>query len=268
MKWGILAAVFAFAISFLLGLFSGSPVFIIFLRAVIFAVVFFLIGFGLFFFFFNILGLGDTTHSANFVDISVGDDTVRGYGEEFSAQPGDAGLPRRAAPPEFSTGEAGKLDDISQLFSGNAGSGGTESAGVEFASPAVSPDEAFDSAPGGASSGGLEQNTDSSYNKFGSVVTPASEDSPSPQKRGAAGAAGAFTDFSNFVPGMPGLEGVYSADSGNKTSGSDSSGGQNRLMAGTVEMSIEKPKKEIDFGNHDGKKMAGAIQTMLKRDDE
>ena len=282
---GILAAG-AFLVSFILSLISGAPFLQIIIRALVFAALFFGIGFGLNYLVKNIFS-GDMSalpagdgQRGHIVDISVGDETdgvESGGGIEGG---GDGGRrPAGVGPAFIVTGgdipDDGELDDISTLF---------DSSDKPSAAPTTSgskkyPQAGTDKAPSALEetlldSGGLAQNTDYSYNKVGSVVNPVGSESAPPKvanplKDAEAGAPdGGITDFNGFIPGMPGVESVFPKGTEGSPRG-ESGGGEGKITVGTVEMSVEKPKQEVDLGKYkDGKKMAGAIQTMLKKDNE
>ncbi|MDR2490924.1 MAG: hypothetical protein LBD20_05925 [Spirochaetaceae bacterium] len=262
MRTGGILAAGAFIISFILGLISGAAFFLIMLRALVFAALFFGIGFGLNYLTKNMLSFSDTGSSGRIVDISVGDGMVM-QGSEASA--GESAL--------NGTGDAtpddGSIDDISILFNGedtadaaSATSDFMESTpNITDKAPPISEDTMLDN-------GGLAQNGDYSYNKTGSIINPAGSESAPPQVAKTDEINGVGTDFNNFIPGMPGVNSVFPQSTGDNSE-DESGGGEGKITVGTVEMSVEKPKQEVDLGKYkDGKKMAGAIQTMLKKDKE
>jgi len=111
-RWGITAAVFALLISVLLGFIAGVGAGYIFLRAAIFTVVFFGIGFGLRFAinnFFPEMLISDDTASAS-------EDTER-RGEQVNITVDSTG--EYAVPELFkSSGDSGELGNIEDLISG------------------------------------------------------------------------------------------------------------------------------------------------------
>jgi hypothetical protein len=204
------AAVTAFVLSFLIGLISGTTLGMIFIRALVFGIIFFVLGALISVFYQKTLS-GDASgknpasvapESGGNIDISVGD--------------GDF--------PE-------ETDDFAND------------------SPENGPDD--------AESLGLEQNNDSLYNSDGEGI-----DDTASQVANADGSID--TDMGGFISGMPGIDSPPVKEQEALDSPPD------RL--GTVEMSLEgKPRRDIqmsDFGRDaDGKKIAGAIQIMLKKDE-
>ena len=276
---GILAAG-AFLVSFILSLISGAPFLQIIIRALVFAALFFGIGFGLNYLVKNIFS-GDMSalpagdgQRGHIVDISVGDEAdgvESGGGIEGG---GDGGRrPAGVGPAFIVTGgdipDDGELDDISTLF---------DSSDKPSAAPTTSgskkyPQAGTDKAPSALEetlldSGGLAQNTDYSYNKVGSFVNSVGSESAPPKVVKTGESNGVGTDFNEFIPGMPGVKSVF--PQGTEANLEDESSEEaGKITVGTVEMSVEKPKQEVDLGKYkDGKKMAGAIQTMLKKDKE
>ncbi|GHU39987.1 hypothetical protein FACS1894190_06280 [Spirochaetia bacterium] len=100
----------------------------------------------------------------------------------------------------------------------------------------------------------LDQNIKEDYNR-GSVDVASPNAAPSNE---------GMMDMGAFIPGIPGI-GNDSDDEPDIPRAIP----ERRINDGTVEMSMGKrPEKTIDFGpDADGKKMAGAIQTLLKKDE-
>jgi hypothetical protein len=105
---------------------------------------------------------------------------------------------------------------------------------------------------------GLEQNVDSGYTGDEGSLLP---------HESTGDEAGIDMNMGAFIPGMPGV-----SDDDDGPSGSESvfSPRASRGGAGTVDMSVEKKAdRAAKFGkDFDGKKMAGAIQTLLKKDED
>ena len=155
-KWGIIAAICAFVISVLVGIISGVGVFFIFIRAVIFTVVFFGVGFGIRFiinsFFPELL----------FPDEGSGDDA---YGQDEYSQPGSRinitmdNTGEYAVPELFRSQNNEEMGNIDDLISG------------AFVSAARQ------SYRGEASSKGIDDNAEEGYNRAG-VSLDAPDDLP------------------------------------------------------------------------------------------
>ena len=156
-KWGFTAAAFALLVSVLLGLVSGVGAIYIFLRALIFAVVFFGLGFGLHFvinsYFPELLYINDETSATPETDgseghISIAMDSMGEY----------------AVPELFEQkGEAYELGNIEDLISGAFKTGG----GGDNRSYAESNQPAYPSVNFSMSDEGIDQNKETGYNDLG-----------------------------------------------------------------------------------------------------
>jgi hypothetical protein len=244
MKYGIFLAAGAFVLSFIIGLFSAASIIVAVIRAVVFAAVFFGIGCGAIKIFTAMLTFQEAVPRPD----GDGEEHISrrsggNFGAEFSMSDDALGLyedgtAANDVPKSNETKDEIKIDDISMLFD----------AGTDV-----------------QSDGGLEQSTAPDYTEAGSVVNPALMNGAS-EVSSSVETNENLSDFTpaaedaarDFVPGFP----VAHADM--------SGAGVPNFTAGTVEMSLAspKPKSDIDFSGHDGKKMAGAIQTILKKDKE
>jgi len=155
-KWGFTAAVFALCISALLGLVSGVGAVYIFLRALIFAVVFFGLGFGLHFvinsYFPELLYINEETASSDSESEEAGHISIAmdGMGEY-------------AIPELFEQkGETYELGNIEDLISGAFRSGGGDNR-----SYAESSQPAYPSVNFSMMDEGIDQNKETGYNDSG-----------------------------------------------------------------------------------------------------
>jgi hypothetical protein len=151
-KWGLSAAIFALFISILLGLIAGVSAVHVFLRALVFSVVFFGIGFGLRFIINSIfpellyINNEEITPSENSEEghISIAMDSMGEY----------------AVPELFNQGDAPELGNIDDLISGVFKPGG----GVKRASQETNQKIDFS-----ISDEGIDQNKETGYNNSGAI---------------------------------------------------------------------------------------------------
>ncbi|MDR0540267.1 MAG: hypothetical protein LBG74_07180 [Spirochaetaceae bacterium] len=276
MKRGAICAAGAFVTSFLLGLLFQADIIIVLLRAFFFAALFFGLIFGASYLIEKLLLDVPLPPQAG-IDITVGDEDIEAG--QFSDEQQDDG---------FKTdGSFGAEFDMSDEELGLAGDG-------------LSPSQPADN-EGWENDGGGEPQIDNISALFDDAPAQPQTGTPQPLAGGPQPVAGgpkpapsperaeSYSDFSSFVPGMPGVEKVESEGSAaggfssnsemdsvfsgiNLQSGAERAAGGSerggRVTVGTAEMSMGKPKDEIDFSGHDGKKMAGAIQTLLRKDNE
>jgi hypothetical protein len=258
-KLGLITALFAFLISFVLGLLSGTTLVYIIIRALIFGAVFFGLGIGLGYVKSAFFYLPEEENHS--VDITVGDSVHTNlFGSEFK-------IPENELPSEPQQQESDvepilsfKIDNIDALFSNKKDAGPPKPESKASVTENASPSRV------------VEQSSNYEYNHAGDVATSEDESelqdvkAASPEKK-----ARSFTESKEFVPGMPALDSFNgkTSDSGDMEDASffAKSGGEKKATVGTVEMSVgNRPKKEDGFKRFDGKKMAGAIQTILKKE--
>ncbi|GMO41358.1 MAG: hypothetical protein Ta2B_21180 [Termitinemataceae bacterium] len=250
---GIVAAV-SFLLSFLLGIINQTTFTWSLLRALIFAVAFFGIAAGVEYLYKKFLlpdengGIGDIDgdgYGSN-VDISIGDDAsglsgssindlfnsgenVNGSGDVEELEPVDDDA-------ELETLDSAEASDVEELQPLDAADDGSL--------------EELESEP-------LDQKAKYEYHNNGDIVS-------------ANNARDDF-DIGAFVPGLAGLDEI-SKTSKQQPSSQSSGGGLTKteydMDSGTVEMTMEKRGgKELGF-DVDGKKAAGAIQTLLSKDED
>jgi cytoskeletal protein RodZ len=200
----------AFILSFLIGLISGSTIGMIFIRALVFGIVFFVLG-----------ALISVLYQKALSDAQSGEN------------------------PPLSVPESGVHVDLSV---------GEEE---ESADDGAISDESQKNTVLKTQSEGLEQNNEIAYNPKGQDFAPAV-----PAEARADG--GIDMDMGDFIPGMPGMERAGAEAPAASVARPE--------LLGTVEMSVgDKPQRDVqlsDFGKDaDGKKIAGAIQTMLNKDE-
>jgi len=155
-KWGFTAALFALLISTLLGLVSGVGAVYVFSRALVFAVVFFGIGFGMHFiinsYFPELLYINDEAAPSAPADentghISIAMDSMGEY----------------AVPELFDKkGETYELGNIEDLISGNFSSGRGEDRSSDESNQSAYPGVSFSMADEG-----IDQNKETGYNDSG-----------------------------------------------------------------------------------------------------
>jgi hypothetical protein len=105
-----------------------------------------------------------------------------------------------------------------------------------------------------SSAGVLEQISNNVYSKSGS--------SSLPQAAADSAVDGYNMDMGAFVPGIPGIDGNGAQKMSDYADSPDLMG-----AGGVVEMSVERNSEKDPRLTGDAKKMAGAIQTLLKKDD-
>jgi hypothetical protein len=250
-----IVAAAAFLISMSLGLASGARIGLIIVKAAVFTVVFFGLAVGIRSLFEDFLA-GPNEENGNKQDAGRNQDAIVGQGAD-NRQDAKAGAEATSRgtnvsisaiehPPPGSKGKASnksdevQLDDINSVLKklGEDNDSDIEELGEKFT---AFKDETNDTT-------GLEQNNKFSYNPVGG-------DKES-------------SDLSTFIPGFLG-----STDFGQDES-SLSSAPQARTphVSKTVEVSVaKKPSRSIelsDLGQDvDGKRVASAIQTLLKKDE-
>jgi hypothetical protein len=245
----------AFFLSFLIGLFSHSGFGLIFFRALIFAVVFFGIAAGVQFVYYKFLNETASPEGADGEEGADGKktDENKGFGENIDLVLQDD---------DFTEGFSPQRGAAQNMPDNATGEKNDEPALLETLDDDVEELEPIDDEKNGKESQAvlkpLDQKTNAMYDKAGDGI---SEES--------------IIDDLNigaFIPGIPGIEdiGIDPVVSGRAES-VESAGSKTTEYArsvGTVEMSMEKmSNKALDF-DIDGQKAAGAIQTLLKKDEE
>ncbi|GMO26920.1 MAG: hypothetical protein Ta2F_02510 [Termitinemataceae bacterium] len=240
---GIIAAG-TFLLSFLLGLIGRSTFTVSLLRGLIFAVAFFGIAAGVQYVFKKfLLKDADSDSEENDADDLLGKNVDVDVGDDFSIDLG----------PD-DTDDIAFTDEQEELAAE-----GTDEAEQEAPPAETLTDDSYveefedvDSFPDSEGKG-LDQNTKNVYDDTGGVIT-------FPQKKDDL-------DIGDFIPGLPGLDSSNSSYIKTSASSSDSKGSEYDMDNGMVEMSMGKYSgNKLDF-EVDGKKAAGAIQTLLKKDD-
>ncbi|MDR2795966.1 MAG: hypothetical protein LBB47_04560 [Spirochaetaceae bacterium] len=230
----------AFCVSFILGLFGRTPILVTFLRALAFSGCFFGIVAGIYFLYNKFLlpvepddkEPEDSDLSGHNIDYTLGDDN-----EWLDSLDYDGNASENTSEISESDAEGSDVPNGTEPGVLNVFENKPETA-VSERSPEV-----------------LAQNNDSGYSIGGDSLLPR-------EKAGAFFGDGYDMNMSAFIPGIPGIEGGdYSQGAAAQTS-SDSG-----MNEGTVDMSVERDARKLDLGfDVDGKKMAGAIQTLLKKD--
>jgi hypothetical protein len=226
-----------FLVSLIVGLLGGALFFAALLRALIFAGIFFGLTAGIYYMWNKFMQPGETADTGSGpaigrnIDYTVDDDALFGIRTDENLPPGNASAGAE-------DGASGGLD---ALLTADMG-------GDKVAEP-------------GADREVLEQNGDNVYidNSVPVAETPA-----------AAKVAADYAfdiDMSGFTPAMPALGGGWEADK--KVSPSEAEESQMGPGAGIVDMSVtRKSGIKLDmYTNADGKEMAGAIRTLLKKDE-
>ena len=183
-KWGFTAAVFALLVSALLGLVSGVGAIYIFLRALIFAVVFFGLGFGLHFvinsYFPELLYINEETASS---------ETEENAGQISIAMDG---MGEYAIPELFDKkGETYELGNIEDLISGVFRPGGGDNRSYAESSQPAYPNVNFSMADEG-----IDQNKETGYNDLGDFGDISFSEP-------AAAKSGGFDETSSFEAEKP-----------------------------------------------------------------
>jgi hypothetical protein len=232
----------AFLISFILGLFGRAPLLTVFLRALAFSGCFFGIVAGIYFLYNKFLLPVET-------DEEKPDDTGRtGHNIDYTLSDDDSWLS------SFYGGENGAHEDISKIIDGGA----EDIQDVRNRAEAVGANAFAENPKTGASEdlpGVLEQSNDNGYS--------VDRDSPPPNdEAGVSAGDGYGMNMSVLVPGIPGIE-----DGGYSQAAATQGLPDSVINEGTVDMSVDRRAGKPDLGfSVDGKKMAGAIQTLLKKD--
>ncbi|GHT49651.1 hypothetical protein FACS1894102_4560 [Spirochaetia bacterium] len=245
---GIVAG-FAFALSFLLGVINKTSFGVSLLRALIFAIIFFGIAAGIELLYKKFLepdisggtgGLGDDLGSN--VDISLGDDLGAANGDAAYFSIDDIDAPPANSGDANDAGELETLDGAEETGTVLGTQGQPENDGVAEL-------EALDSAQELTElDEGLDQNSKKVYHNIGSTISGKSSGADS-------------LNIGSFVPGLVAVDvAPRKAAVAAKT--------EYDMDSGTVEMSIAgNGDGEPDF-KVDGKKAAGAIQTLLSKDEK
>jgi hypothetical protein len=227
----------AFLVSFIMGLFGRTPILTVFLRALVFSGCFFGLVAGIYFLYNKFLLPSETDE------------------EETEATAGQSGQNI-----DYVLGDDDDwLNRLDNIENGDAPEVLSEIAGgdTEEVQDAQSEAEPFveDAFAVGETTGVLAQSNDKGYSVDGDSLL-------SQKKAGAFSEDGYDMNMSVFIPGTP------STEDGGYPQGKAVSSSPNPLMSeGTVDMSVERRAGKRDLGfDVDGKKMAGAIQSLLKKD--
>jgi hypothetical protein len=236
----------AFLVSFILGLFGKTPFLTVLLRAAAFSGCFFGIVAGIYFLYNKFL-LSDETDEEEPVDrrpIGQNIDYSLSDDNDWLNSLEDSGTER--TPEDVSNIGGGDVEEPQDIQSS------AERSVMEDAFTGEEETTALKETPGV-----LAQSNDNGYSVDGDG------DSLLPQKKaGAFSQDGYNMDMSVFVAGAPGTE----DDSDPQKEATSSSPGP-MMNEGTVDMSVERRTGKPDLGfDVDGKKMAGAIQSLLKKD--
>lgn len=232
-----------FLVSFILGLVGRTPLLTAFFRALAFSGCFFGIV-AVIYFLYNKFLLTDETDEEEPVDTSR-----IGQNIDYSLSDNDDWINSLD-----DIESEGMSEDVSKISGGNVDKpqdilGGAEP-GMEYAFTGEEKIAALGETPGV-----LAQSNDNGYSVDGDSVLP--------QKNAGAFSEGGYDmNMSAFIAGIPGVE-----DDGSPQGEAMSSSSGTMMNEGTVDMSVERRAGKPDFGfDVDGKKMAGAIQTLLKKD--
>jgi hypothetical protein len=227
-------------VSLIIGLLGGAFFFAALLRALVFAGVFFGLTAGIHYLWNKFMQPSETADTGSApvigrnIDYTVTDDDLFGIQVDEILPPGNASA-------ETEDSASGGLEALL-----TADTGGYET--VE---------------PAGASGEALEQNGDNVYidNRAPAAETPT-----------AAKVAADYAfdiDMSGFTPAMPSLGGGWEADKTVSPPGGADGSQTTNPDAGIVDMSVtRKSGTKLDmYTNADGKEMAGAIKTLLRKDE-
>jgi len=272
-KWGLVSAIFAFFISILLGLVSGVTAGHVFLRALVFSIVFFGIGFGLRFiinsFFPELLYINNDeitpSESSEEGHISIAMDSMGEY----------------AVPELFNQGDAPELGNIDDLISGVFRPGGGEKqAASEPSQPAYSTKIDFS-----ISDEGIDQNKETGYNGSGVIEdvpfggssgsssggfneTPAAEKAPAFQPQftpsiGDDSGLGGLPDLDMMAMAFSNLSGPSPSAA---SSPSDGSAGPAEEAEAPDRGQYKGNKPQPLKGDFDPQTLAEGIRTVLSKD--
>jgi hypothetical protein len=234
-KIAAVVSAIAFILSFLIGLIGPALIGTVVIRAFAFAVVFFVAGAV-----FSVVFAKFLLPEEEMRD-SSGSDSLNGE-REGERQAAGANVNLSVGDDDVFQADAPESDENGARLSGGEEGEGAEDSEGEGA-PALED---------GIDSEGLEQNNEVRYN--------------SRQGEGLADGGDDIPDEPVFIPGIPGIDGPAAAEERGSLASLPEIG------TGTVEMTVRKSRgKEIrleDLGkNVDGKKVAGAIQTLLRKDE-
>jgi hypothetical protein len=248
----------AFLLSLIFGLIGKTVFLIAFARALIFAGLFFVLVVGIYYIYDRFLQPADTINDdtdgllGHNVDYSVGDDNEWAVNDndipDISGLDYNAGEAADILPEEFEL-----LGDTDPIKPSSAGLTGMTSSNAASS-------EDYDK----ASSEGLEQIDSNEYSKNGDLAPP--KKAIAPKKAAASKNEDYDVDMDVFVPYEPA---DYSGGEPARGFQSKHAVSEDSPLRGTVDMSLERKsgKKELDFDDIDGKKVAGAIQTLLRKDE-
>jgi hypothetical protein len=258
----------AFLISLIFGL-IGKAVFLIALaRALIFAGLFFVLVVGIYYIYDKFLQPDANNDDTDDADEVLGQNVEYSVGDDSDWGGGGNDVPDDILGLDYTLEDPADLpSDESGLHEDNTDSIKSLVAGLTDISPS---NAALSEASNAAASKGLEQIDSNEYSNNGDLTQPIkaiAPDKAAPKKAAASKNEDYDVDMDVFVPYTPADYGGGEAASifqSKHTVSEDSS-----LRKGTVDMSLERKsgKKELDFDNIDGKKVAGAIQTLLKKDE-
>jgi hypothetical protein len=241
----------AFLVSFIMGLFGRTPILTVFLRALVFSGCFFGLVAGIYFLYNKFLLPAETDEEEpEAAADQSGSQNGRQSGQNIDYVLGDDDdwLSRLD---ELENGDA--PEDLSKISSGDPGEvQDAQSDAESFMEGAFAEGE---STAGGESTGVLAQSNDNGYSVSGDSLLPQ-------KKAGAFSEDGYDMNMSAFTHGTRGAE-----DSGYPQGRAVSSSPNPLMSEGTVDISVEgrAGKRGLGF-DVDGKKMAGAIQSLLKKD--
>jgi hypothetical protein len=224
----------AFLVSFIIGVFGGGPLLGVFLRALVFSGCFFGLVAGIYFLYNKFLLPVET-------DEEEEPETAGQVGQNIDYFLGD------------DDDWLGSLDNAGEDNSKTI-EGYTEENGVAAIETNAFTGE-LNPAVSEESAGVLAQSSDNGYSERGDSLLPR-------KKAGVFSDDNYSMDMSAFVSGMPGIE-----DDGAPRREAATSSPGSMMNEGTVDMSVERRSGKPDLGfDVDGKKMAGAIQSLLKKD--
>jgi hypothetical protein len=232
----------AFLVSFVLGLFGRTPLVTVFLRALAFSGCFFGIIAGIYFLYNKFLLPSEpdneepeyTGRAGNNVDYTLGDDEswLNGLDDGVNGMP--------EGPSEVSEGGEELIRDVRVSTEADRSNG--------FAGEPKSPFS-------GETTEVLAQSDDNGYSVDGDSLLPR-------KNTGDFSEDGYDMNMSAFLPGIPGIEDDIHHRGTMALNLPDQAADER-----TVDMSVERRHGKPDLGfDVDGKKMAGAIQTLLKKD--
>jgi hypothetical protein len=252
----------AFLISLIFGLLGKAGFLISLVRALIFAGLFFVLVVGIYYIYDKFLQPADKITDDDTDDL-LGQNVDYSVGDDVDRADNDSDIPDDILGLDYTLEDPADIPfEGLELHEGTADSIKSPAAGLTgIRSPNAVSSEASDE----TASKGLEQIDSTGYSKNRDLAQPIK--AIAPIKAAASKNEDYDVDMDVFVPYEPADYG--DGEPANIFQSKHTVSEDSSLRKGTVDMSVERKsgKKELNFDNIDGKQVAGAIQTLLRKDE-